>query len=153
MARAGFPLDHPYLEQCYLPALGPTAIALLRKAHRLTQHQNPTRLPFDELAASLGINGESLRNTIQRLKGYRFAPTQDGWWKLTVFDRCPPLSQRLLDKVPPSARAAHERLLDDHLQTFARGHQIPDHQAATTAFTSRLDRLQRQSLSIPELGR
>ncbi len=60
--RAGFPLDHPYLEQCWAPVIGPTSVLLLRRLPVLWRENVSIELELEELAGSLGLGHSTGRN-------------------------------------------------------------------------------------------
>jgi hypothetical protein len=54
--RVGFPLDHPYIENVWLPVLGPTSVLMLRRAGSLlAENPNGVRLDLMELSRSFGL--------------------------------------------------------------------------------------------------
>ena len=44
--RAGFPLDHPYLDHCWAPVVGPTGTLLLRRLAWLWKQAAPVEMPL-----------------------------------------------------------------------------------------------------------
>lgn len=118
--RAGFPLDDPYLERCWLPILGPTSVLLLRRMPVLWRDDPAVGVPVDELAVALGlghkVGGQSpLFRTLDRLARFNFAyRVKDN--QLDVYTEVPPLNTRQLESLPPSVRAAHDQLLTAHLE-------------------------------------
>lgn len=120
--RAGFPLDHPYLERCWTQVLGPSSVLFLRRTPELFQSSPDPQVPLDELAQSLGIGGvgqhSAMRRTLDRVVQFGFA----AWARpgeIDVYTEVPPLSSRQLERSGPSTRRAHERLLTDHLDRLA----------------------------------
>ncbi|HEY8548235.1 MAG TPA: hypothetical protein VIL36_24420 [Acidimicrobiales bacterium] len=116
--RVGFPLDHPYVEQCMLPWLGPTAVLLLRRLPALWQDGDPVRIPSEDLAGLFGVRWGQMGRTIDRLAQFGLA-RRPALERLHVFDRCAPLPERLLDRMPERARDAHHRLIGEHLDRLA----------------------------------
>ncbi|HVA42654.1 MAG TPA: hypothetical protein VNF50_04155 [Acidimicrobiales bacterium] len=53
--QVGFPLDHPFLERCWAPLIGPSSVMLLRRCSRLWQVASPARIPTEELSRQLGL--------------------------------------------------------------------------------------------------
>jgi hypothetical protein len=51
--RGRFPLDHPYLEQCWTPVLGPSKL-LLRRVPWLWSEATPAEIDIGALGAQLG---------------------------------------------------------------------------------------------------
>ena len=113
--RAGFPLDHPYMDHSSAPVLGPTGTLMVRRLPWLWKEAAPVEMPLAELSRSLGLGGNTSRNspvcrTIERLIGFRFA-SRRGPGELDVYVAVPPLSPRQLDKLPAASRRLHEQLL------------------------------------------
>lgn len=159
--RAGFPLDHPYLERCWAPILGPSSILLLRRMPDLWKQSYPTiGVPLDELGRSLGLGGTGrnspLWRTLERLVTFRFA-AWSGDRELDVYTEAPPLSARHLERVPESTRTLHEQLLGAHLDGLAAATSTASSIDARPArMAERLDRLQRiasPALAHPGVGR
>ena len=118
--RAGFQLDDPYLERCWLPILGPTSVLMLRRMPVLWQRDPAVGVPVDELAVVLGLGHGTGRHspvwrTIDRLARFNFAyRVADN--EVDVYTEVPPLNTRHLASLPPSVAAAHEQLLEAHLE-------------------------------------
>lgn len=118
--RAGFSLDHPYLERCWLPILGPTSVLLLRRMPSLWRNDPAVGVPVDELAVVLGLGNGTGRNspvwrTIDRLARFNFADrVKDN--QIDVYTEAPPLGARNLAGLPQSVRDAHDELLAAHLE-------------------------------------
>ena len=80
--RAGFGLDHPYIEQCWAPLLGPTSTLLLRRLPVLWHEHEHVEIEIGELARSLGLGAStgrhgSLQHTLDRLVRFRFADSEE----------------------------------------------------------------------------
>ncbi|HEX2064836.1 MAG TPA: hypothetical protein VHE80_10495 [Acidimicrobiales bacterium] len=80
--RAGFPLDHPYLDHCWAPVLGPTGTLLLRRLPWLSKQASLVEMPVVDLSRSLGLGAGTGRNspvvrTVERLVGFRLASWRD----------------------------------------------------------------------------
>src|SRR5438105_2076504 len=76
--QAGFPLDHPYVEHCWTPVIGPTSVAFLRRCAWLWRDANPASVPTADLAGLLGLGRGTGRNsplwhTVDRLVRFGFA--------------------------------------------------------------------------------
>lgn len=151
--RAGFPLDHPYIERCWTPVLGPSSVLLLRRMPDVFRQSPATLVPLDELAGGLGIGGtgqqSAIRRTLDRVVRFRFGAWTDPD-ELDIYTTAPPLNARQLERSDPSTRQAHERLLTEHLDALAPG---PGHLDAlvtaptgTTDLVARLNRLQHPSV-------
>ena len=118
--RAGFPLDDPYLERCWLPILGPTSVLLLRRMPVLWQRDPAIGIPVDELAFVLGLGNGTGRHspvwrTIDRLARFNFAyRVKDNL--VEVYTEAPPLNARQLATLPESVRDAHDQLLTAHVE-------------------------------------
>ena len=124
--HVGFDLDDPYIERCWVSAIGPTATLLLRRLPDLWRQGEPARVDLVDLGASLGVDGvidgahPKIWRTFDRLVRFRMASrVADG--ELGFYQQVAPLPERLLRQAPPSTRAAHERMLDEHLQRIATG--------------------------------
>lgn len=121
--RAGFPLDHTYLEQCWTPILGPSSVLLLRRTAELWRDAIPARLETAELGAQLGLSKgrgrhSPISRTVDRLVRFRFA----GWAApgvLDVYSEVPPLRARDLARVPDWTAARHDELLTSHLDQLS----------------------------------
>jgi hypothetical protein len=122
--QAGFPLDHPYLEHCWTPVLGPSTVLLLRRCPWLWREGMPAHVATEDLASQLGLGRgtgrtSAISHTIDRVVRFRFAamPTAG---ELHVYTEVPPLPTRLLERLPGWCRDEHERLLGTHLDALAR---------------------------------
>jgi hypothetical protein len=161
--QAGFPLDHPYLEHCWTPVLGPSSVLLLRRCPWLWREATPTCVSTEELAGQLGLGrgtgGSSpVWHTVQRVVRFRFA-VMPAPGELHVYTEVPPVPARQLDRLPTWCQAEHERLLGTHLDALAR----PAGQAAAPAgavtpsharMAQHLERLTAQPAAIaPTLSR
>jgi len=144
--HAGFPLDHPYLEQCRAPIIGPTSVLLLRRLPTLWRQDLSIEVDLAELAHSLGLGRSTsprgpMRRTLSRIATFGFA-TPSGDTDLDVYTEAPPLNQRQLDRVPASTSDRHHHLLGRHLDHLARLHTTPTPTiTARTDLTTRLDLL------------
>ncbi len=122
--QAGFPLDHPYLEHCWTPVIGPSSVLLLRRCPWLWREAAPARIPTEDLARQLGLGTGTGRSspvwhTIQRVVRFRFA-AMAAPGELRVYTEVPPVLSRQLDRLPSWCRQEHERLLGQHLDGLAR---------------------------------
>ena len=108
----GFPLLHPYLEQVWLPILGPSAVLVLRNLGRhFGADLNPYEADLDRVAVEVGLGvGDGrhapIRKVINRLIRYHHAayinPT-----RIEIHALTRPVNERGLDKLPAAARHAH----------------------------------------------
>src|SRR3712207_5925681 len=76
--QVGFPLDHPYVEHCWTPVLGPSSTLLLRRCAWLWRDSEPASVRLEELAGQLGLGkgvGRSspIWHTVERVVRFRFA--------------------------------------------------------------------------------
>ena len=127
--QAGFPLDHPYIEQCWAPVIGPTSVLLLRRLPVLWRENLSVEVSLEELAGSLGLGRSTERNgslhrTLDRLVRFRFAAAQ-GPADLAVFTEAPPVPARQLDRLPSWCRSRHTQLLGAHLDGLTPLHATP----------------------------
>ena len=144
--RAGFPLDDPYLERCWLPVLGPTSVLLLRRMPVLWRDDPAVGVPVDELSTALGLGHGTGRHspvwrTIDRLARFNFAyRVTDN--QIDVYTEVPPLNTRHLAMLPASVGAAHEELLSAHLERLGLTTPSVDltQQAPTAAMRSSMER-------------
>lgn len=142
--RFGFDLDHPYLEQCWTPILGPAAIILLRRTTGLWRHTEPARTTIGELAGEIGLSPATMRRVLHRVHLFGFATPIDDAGVIDIYSTAAPLAQRHLNRVPASTVRTHHQLLSEHL-----AHAV---EPAPVAIAQRLDRLQQQP-AAPGLSR
>ncbi|MBW3642411.1 MAG: hypothetical protein KY447_05800 [Actinobacteria bacterium] len=122
--RAGFPLDHPYLEQCWTGVIGPSSVLFLRRCASLWRESMPVQVATADLGAQLGLGKGTARNspmwhTVERVVRFRFAAMpQPG--ELHVYTEVPPVPARQMERLPAWCRREHERLLGQHLDGLAR---------------------------------
>jgi hypothetical protein len=102
-----------YVEQFWLPIVGPTATWLLRRiVSRFDTEPDGFDLDLDETAKGLGLGGKEGRHSpFQRALGrcviFKLARPQ-GPGALSVRRRIPPLPRRHLDRLPPTLQTMHE---------------------------------------------
>lgn len=146
--RAGFGLDHPYLEQCWGAVLGPTGVAILRRLPTMWAHQEPVRIPAQDLGRSLGLGGGTgpnsrFRHSLDRTVRFRLADWIEPGRALRVYTEVPPLDPHRLAQLPDWSRNAHDRLLTAHLD------QLTHRPDPARQITDRLERLQHPQPSRP----
>lgn len=118
--RVGFTLDHPYLEHCWAPVLGPTSVLLLRRATWLWRTTTSVTIGSEELARGLGLGKGTgrqspLTRTLDRLAGFGFVvPSRPG--EFDVHTEVALLRPRQLEKVPAWTRSVHEHLVTRRLE-------------------------------------
>lgn len=141
--RAGFPLDHPYVERCWTPVLGPSSVLVLRRMPELFKGSPDPFIHLDELGRGLGIGGtgkhSAIRRTFDRLVHFRFA-SWSGPGELDLYTEVRPLSASRLEHVPDFVRRDHEMLLADHLDRLASP------TSPATDLVARMNRLQHPSV-------
>lgn len=129
--RAGYDPRSSYVEQFWLPVLGPSTIWLLRRfASYLDDAPSGVVLETAELARQLGIGDRSgqsspFARTVKRCVDFEMAR-----WELSVLAvrrHLPPLAERHLRRLPEEMRLRHERLsrqpgnlADERLKRHAR---------------------------------
>lgn len=159
--RAGFPLDHPYLEQCWAPMIGPSSVVLLRHCVSLWRNATPAQVPAEELARQIGLgrgtaSSSPLRHTLERIVRFRFASTTTPG-ELEVFTEVPPVPAHRLDRLPAWSRDQHERLLGQHLDGLVRSASqasIPSEPPAHVRMAQQLERISNHTtVKAPTLGR
>lgn len=121
VARIGFDLDDPYVEQCWSAVVGPSAILLLRRMPHLWMEQSPAEISAAELSRSLGLGPSAgpnsrLASTLDRVVRFKLAQVGAGVDHLEVQVEVAPLHARQLARVPEWTRAAHDRLLAEHIE-------------------------------------
>lgn len=103
-----------YVEQFWLPVLGPTAVWLLRRiADRFDAEPTGFDLDLDRTAVCLGIGGldsrhAPLRRALRRCARFRLVWPR-GPSEVAVRRAVGPLPRRLLDRLPEDLRADHDR--------------------------------------------
>jgi hypothetical protein len=101
----GYSITHPYVENLYLPIIGPSTYVLLRLLDRLAdQHPDTFTIAIDDLAHRIGLGNNGTANrtthTIDRLCAYRLAALTAP--DTIVFPRhLPALTNRQLDRLRP----------------------------------------------------
>jgi hypothetical protein len=118
-ARHGWPLDSCFVEQFWLPILGPSSIALLRwlarHADDLTRYHH---LPLTELASTIGLGSavgrhSPIRRTLERLTRFdaaRWDTTPDADTpELSVYSHLLPVPRRLATQLPTASQNDHDR--------------------------------------------
>ncbi len=160
--QAGFPLDHPYLEHCWTPVVGPSSVLLLRRCTWLWREATPAQIAVEDLAGQLGLGRGSgrnspIRHTLERVVRFRFA-AMAAPGELEVYTEVPPLPERQLERLPSWCRREHERLLGQHLDGLAQLSKpaIPPTEATPphVRMAKHLDRLTNQAtVTRPSLSR
>jgi hypothetical protein len=150
--RLGFDLSDPYVEQCWGAVLGPTGVAILRRAPVLWSHSEPALVPAAELAQSLGLGTSHDTNSrfsraVERLVSFRVAVWVDEGTSLGIYTELPPLGPRSLERAPSWTRETHERLLSARLDNLAATVTAPNPRVAS--ITARLDQLQQRAPEQP----
>lgn len=106
-----------YVEQFWLPVIGPTCTWLLRRiVARLEHEEVGFSLDLDETARSLGLGGRQGRNgpfrrALSRCITFELARWQ-GKGTLGVRRLLPPLSRRHVIRLPAALQEAHEQWTD-----------------------------------------
>lgn len=144
VARLGFDLRHRYLEECWTPVIGPSSVLLLRRLPDLWQRREPAELTARELGRHIGLMPSATLHTIRRLERYGFA-RRDPDGEIDVFTTARPVHNRDLDRLPPSSRAAHGRMVTEQFATALDPNP--------TDVNRRLDQLQNQTRSHLHLVR
>lgn len=156
--RIGFPLDHPYVEHCWAPSIGPTSTMLLRRAVWLWDQATPAVVRSAELGGMLGLgpgtgNDSTFARAVRRLDRFGLAAWDSESGHLAVYTEVPPQLDRHLRRFPPATRRLHDELLGEHLDALARNASAPSREAAVRV-AGRLDRLERPTPGLERsLGR
>lgn len=119
VARAGFRLNHPYIEVCWITVLGPTGVMLLRRVSDLWTGELSPTIDIADLAHMVGVGTGTGRQspiwrTITRLERFRLARSA-GPGQLEIFTELPPLDAPALGRCSTWTRDQHARILDAHL--------------------------------------
>jgi hypothetical protein len=154
----GFPLDHPYVEQCLSAVIGPSCTLLLRRLPLLWREHEPAVVDTSELSRSLGLGGNTRHKnsrfwrSIERFTQYGLA-TLSQPDALEVYVTVRPLGPLKVRQLPEWSQRTHDRLLGEHLDRLAtgghdRGGPPPN------PITARLNRLGHNPVTrSPGLGR
>lgn len=158
--QAGFPLDHPYIEQCWAPIVGPSSVLLLRHCAARWRDEMPARVATEDLARQIGLGrgtaaSSPLHHTLERIVHFRLAarPEPD---QLEVYTEVPPVNAYQLDRLPAWSRRQHDRLLGQHLDGLAHAagqRPVPSEPPPHARMAHHLDRLTAHAVSTPTLGR
>jgi hypothetical protein len=98
-----------YVEQCWLPLLGPSSVLLLRLLDTIVT-ETPTTMSLHELAQRIGISDSAARRTLLRLKNFRhLALLNDG--SVGIRTQLPALAPGQVRRLPATAEAMHHRHL------------------------------------------
>jgi hypothetical protein len=113
--RAMFDVRSAYVEQCWLPILGPSTLLFLRCVARMLD-ENPEGVEVDagDLARALGLSGRSgdrapFRRMLDRASDFRMIHKEESG-SIAVRRHLPELSSRQLLRVSAIARTAHDSL-------------------------------------------
>lgn len=153
--RFGFPLDHPYVEHCWAPSLGPTAVLLMRRVASLWQERTPAMVPTSDLGRMVGVGPGTGRqgalwHTLERLVRFRFGVWGDEPGEMALYSEAPPLLDRQLRRVPAQTRRTHDRLLSEHLERISQAASRDVSDPRVAQMTARLDHLEHR-LPAPDL--
>ena len=151
--QAGFPLDHPYLERCWTPLMGPSGVLLLRRMPELWRRGTSVGIEVEELARSLGLGSAKGRRsaiwrTMDRVANMRFG-AWSGAQELEIYTEVRPLGPRQLERVPEAVQEVHHDLLGTHLDQLAAAARVPP----ALDLTRRLDALEHRPQAPVQLAR
>jgi hypothetical protein len=141
--RLGFDPRSSYVEDYWLPVLGPSTVLLMRRlAAGFEYCYEGFDLDLDETARSLGIGDRSGRHSpfvraVNRTIQYHLSRL-DGPEELAVRRRLPPLNAQMLRRLSPALQARH--------------HAWQEEQFALPAGDQQLRRARELALSLLELG-
>jgi hypothetical protein len=126
LERIGVAARSAYVEEFWLPVLGPSACLLLRRAAQLlAASPDGLAVPADDLARALGLGGTGGRHApfpraIARC--VRFGMARRPLPDTVAFRRMVgPLPLRLVTRLPPTLQDAHERWLAARAAPDAEG--------------------------------
>lgn len=158
VGQVGFPLDHPYVEQCLSAVIGPSCTLLLRRLPLLWREHEPAVIDTSDLSRSLGLGGNTRHKnsrfwrSIERFTQYGLA-TLSQPDVLEVYVTVRPLGPLKVRQLPEWSQQVHHRLLGEHLDRLAAGGY---HREGTPLdhLSARLDRLAHDPVTrSPGLGR
>jgi hypothetical protein len=122
--RAGFPLDNPYLEQCWIPVLGPSSVLLLRRVPWLWRDATPAEVDVAELGAQLGLRRGGRPPQSHRLhsRADRAIPVRRlvGTWCPGRVHRGPTAAAATPRSGPAVVRRAPRGVAERHLEGLGR---------------------------------
>lgn len=163
--RAGFTLDHPYLEHCWTPILGPSSVLLLRRAAELWRDEMPAIIDTAELSGQFGLGRSAgsrspFSRTVARIVRFRFAEWS-GPDSLDIYTEVRPLRERDLDRVPDWCAARHDEYLTNQIEALStRSHATPTAPAVSDGprddaaqMAQRLEEFANSQMPIRSLGR
>jgi hypothetical protein len=115
---SGITPTDPYLEWCWLPAVGPSTVALVRHVADLTAESGEARLPLNDLSRLLGLGmadvpsrNIKLVRTLTRAEQFGLALTSLGvpgeQVTIGIHGHVALVPARLLDRLPEVARQRH----------------------------------------------
>lgn len=109
--QLGFEPNHPYVEGCWLPLLGPTSTLLYRRLATFVTAEPLVEVDTTQLAADMGVsnrlgkNGPFMRS-LHRLTRFEVARWNDDG-TLAVRRKLPPLPEYKARRLTPSAYLFH----------------------------------------------
>jgi hypothetical protein len=115
LAFHGFAARSHYVERCWLPVLGPSALLALRwSAEMLAEHPEGLSVRMADLARGLGVGGRSgsagpAPRALDRLVYFGLARERAG--TLMVRTHVPPVPPLLVRRLPAQLRDAHSSWL------------------------------------------
>lgn len=103
-----------YVEQFWLPILGPASVAVLRWCGR----ERPQQFPVGHLGATLGVTAgdgqwSPIWKTLNRLKSFGLLDHNHDGEILAVYSRIMPLNKVRVGKLTPALRAAERQWWSD----------------------------------------
>jgi hypothetical protein len=108
-----------YVEQFWLPVLGPTAIWMIRRlADRFDDEPDGFDLDLDELALCLGLGPTASRYSPVRravARCVRFGIARSDGQTLAVLERLPTVSSRHLIRLPIPLQERHRAWMEEHV--------------------------------------
>ncbi len=118
----GLASDGPYLHDVWLGAVGPSVVALIRRAQQMTrQAGGPAEVSFQDMSRALGLvasdptsRNSSFGRTLARADQFGVARL----WRATarahleVWNQVAPISRRSLQRLPEFVRQEHFRAME-----------------------------------------
>ena len=125
--RVGHDPRSAYVEQFWLPLLGPSSVLLLRRlAAELEHHPTEVALPMEGTARSLGLGTKGGRTstfgrTLDRCRQFQLLHLEEDGSTLLARRMLPPLNRGQVGRLPDEVRAQHDRWLHADVSAHAAG--------------------------------
>jgi hypothetical protein len=118
----GLPSDGPYLRDVWLGVVGPSVVALIRRAQQMTrQAGGPVEVSFEDMSRAFGLVGgdpttrnSSFGRTLARADQFGVAHLSRATARahIEVWNQVAPLPRRALQRLPEFVRQEHFRAME-----------------------------------------